>query len=325
MENIDFEHTQEKTGRGVDPKVILRTTWSYTKTIVKSASVALLALIAIFFITLWSFKWINPSSTAFTLQEDWSQLEKERYSLTEKWVDYKDIPQNIKWAVVASEDQKFWDHPGIDLVAIAEAYQEMENGERVRGASTITQQVAKNLFLSSDKNFIRKGVEAGLAVTIDALWGKERVLEMYLNIAEFGPGVYGIGEASDHFFAKDAKLLKDDESARMAAVLPNPKKMRVEPASPFVKERKDWILRNMMNLSGIAYYEAPKPKFNTGFDMETVQDSTISDTSASFDIPFVERLDISTVGMSVSTPTSSYTSVSDSTSADSSRTNNYNY
>eukprot|EP00579_Thalassiosira_antarctica_P021035 CAMPEP_0201977724 /NCGR_PEP_ID=MMETSP0904-20121228/61592_1 /ASSEMBLY_ACC=CAM_ASM_000553 /TAXON_ID=420261 /ORGANISM="Thalassiosira antarctica, Strain CCMP982" /LENGTH=160 /DNA_ID=CAMNT_0048529203 /DNA_START=158 /DNA_END=637 /DNA_ORIENTATION=+ len=159
----------------------------------KWASISLAGFAVLVFVMIWSLKWINPTATAFTLQEDWEKLEKERYSLSEKWVAYEDIPQNIKWAVVASEDQKFWNHPGIDLVAIAEAYQEMESGERVRGASTITQQVAKNLFLSSDKNFFRKGVEAALAVTIDALWGKERVLEMYLNIAEFGPGVYGIG------------------------------------------------------------------------------------------------------------------------------------
>ncbi|HAH50574.1 MAG TPA: monofunctional biosynthetic peptidoglycan transglycosylase, partial [Balneola sp.] len=199
---------------------------------------------------------------------------------------------NIKWAVVAAEDQKYWQHPGIDLVAIAEAYQEMEEGERVRGASTITQQVAKNLFLSSDKNYFRKGIEAGLALTIDALWGKERVLEMYLNIVEFGPGVYGIGKASNHFFNKDAKYLKDEESARMAAVLPNPKRMRVEPASPYVQKRKDWILRNMMNLSGIAYYNYPEP--------EVVKDSVQTDSMFIFDIPFINRVEISGIGLSLS-------------------------
>lgn len=233
----------------------------------------------------------------------------ERYSLKERWVEYEDIPQNIKWAVVASEDQKFWEHPGIDLVAIAEAYQEMEKGERVRGASTITQQVAKNLFLSSDKNFVRKGVEAGLALTIDALWGKERVLEIYLNIAEFGPGVYGIGKASDHFFDKEAEFLKDDESARMAAVLPNPKRMRVEPASPYVKERKDWILKNMMNLSGIAYYNYPEP--------EVVQDSVQTDSSFTFDAPFINRIQISRVGLSLSGISSDRTEKPDSSATDS--------
>ena len=229
-------------------------------------------------------------------------------------MSYEDIPQNIKWAVVASEDQKFWNHPGIDLVAIAEAYQEMENGERVRGASTITQQVAKNLFLSSDKNLFRKGVEAGIAVTIDALWGKERVLEMYLNIAEFGIGVYGIGKASNHFFDKEAMFLTDDESARMAAVLPNPKRMRVEPASPFVEKRKDWILKNMMNLSGIAYYEAPKPK--------VAQDSLQNDSTFLFDIPYIEKKDISRVGISLDIYNDDIETEKDGTKSDTSSTKN---
>ena len=290
MENTDLEQIENLESK-IELKEIASKAWLYSKKTMKWAAISLIGFAVISLAVLFSMKWVNPSFTAFTLQENWEELGKERYSLTEKWVDYEDIPQNIKWAVVASEDQKFWQHSGIDLVAIAEAYQEMESGERVRGASTITQQVAKNLFLSSDKNFVRKGVEAALAVTIDALWGKERVLEMYLNIAEFGPGVYGIGEASDYFFAKEAQYLKDDESARMAAVLPNPKRMRVEPASPFVQKRKNWILKNMMNLSGITYYEAPKSK--------AVQDSIISDSSNVFDLQFIDRIPVSRVSLSL--------------------------
>jgi monofunctional biosynthetic peptidoglycan transglycosylase len=286
MKNIDFERIKQ-TILGLDYNKVADRSLRYTKKTIKWALISLCIFFIGSFVILFSLKWINPSFTSFTLQEDWEELGKERYSLSEEWVNYNDIPQNIKWAVVASEDQKYWNHPGIDLVAIAEAYQEMENGERVRGASTITQQVAKNLFLSSDKNFFRKGIEAGLAVTIDALWGKERVLEIYLNVAEFGPGIYGIGKASDHFFGKEARSLKDDESARMAAVLPNPKRMRVEPASPYVKERKDWILRNMMNLSGIAYYEPPKPTF--------VSDSLANDSVSTIDLPFIDKVDISKV------------------------------
>ena len=291
MEYNDFEHS-ENEGRVADFKEIATTSWIYTKKTLKWTSISLVACIVFSFVVLISLKWVNPSFTAFTLQEDWDELGVERYSLKENWVDYEEIPQNIKWAVVASEDQKYWNHPGIDLVAIAEAYQEMESGERVRGASTITQQVAKNLFLSSDKNYLRKGVEAGLALTIDALWGKERVLEMYLNIVEFGPGVYGIGKASNHFFDKDARYLKDDESARMATVLPNPKRMRVEPASPYVQKRKDWILRNMMNLSGIAYYDYPEP--------EVIKDSVQTDSMFVYDIPFINRVEIARIGLSLS-------------------------
>lgn len=291
MEYNDFEHS-ENEGRVADFKEIAAKSWFYLKKTLKWTSISLVACIVFSFVVLISLKWVNPSFTAFTLQEDWDELGVERYSLKENWVDYEEIPQNIKWAVVASEDQKYWNHPGIDLVAIAEAYQEMESGERVRGASTITQQVAKNLFLSSDKNYFRKGVEAGLALTIDALWGKERVLEMYLNIVEFGPGLYGIGKASNHFFDKDARYLKDDESARMAAVLPNPKRMRVEPASPYVQKRKDWILRNMMNLSGIAYYDYPEP--------EVIKDFVQTDSMFVYDIPFINRVEIERIGLSLS-------------------------
>ena len=308
MDYIDFEHSENEEQK-TDLGEIASKTWVYTKKTMKWASISFVGFVLISFLMLISLKWVNPSFTAFTLQEDWEEIGVERYSLKERWVEYEDIPQNIKWAVVASEDQKFWEHPGIDLVAIAEAYQEMEKGERVRGASTITQQVAKNLFLSSDKNFVRKGAEAGLALTIDALWGKERVLEIYLNIAEFGPGVYGIGKASDHFFDKEAEFLKDDESARMAAVLPNPKRMRVEPASPYVKERKDWILKNMMNLSGIAYYNYPEP--------EVVQDSVQTDSSFTFDAPFINRIQISRVGLSLSGISSDRTEKPDSSATDS--------
>lgn len=233
---------------------------------------------------IYSLRWINPSFTAFTLQEDWNKLGSERYSLNEYWVDYENIPDNIKWAVVASEDQHFWQHSGIDTKAIERALEEKEKGERVRGASTITQQVAKNLFLNSNKSYARKGIEAVLALTIEVMWPKERILEMYLNIAEFGPGVYGMGKATNHFFDKDARFLNADEAARMAAVLPNPKRMRVEPASPYVAKRKNWILRNMMNLSGVAYYKKPEP--------ELADDSTSTDSTFIFDIQAIPRAEL---------------------------------
>lgn len=211
-------------------------------------------------------RWVNPPFTAFTLRENWKEIGAERYNLRKYWVRDGDIPKNIKWAVVASEDQRFWEHNGLDVRAIEKAIEENEKGERVRGASTITQQVAKNLFLWSGKSYFRKGLEAGFALTIDVMWPKERILEMYLNIGEFGPGVFGIGKAAEHFFHKKASELTADESARMAAVLPNPKRMRIEPASPYVNKRKLWILRNMEQLSGIGYLPRPKPDTSRSID-----------------------------------------------------------
>ena len=212
-----------------------------------------------FMLVLVALRWVNPPFTAFTLQEEWEELDAERYNLRNYWVEQDEIPENIQWAVVASEDQRFWEHNGLDMVAIEKALEESEQGGRLRGASTISQQVSKNLFLSGDRSYVRKGLEAVITIGIETFWPKERIMEVYLNIAEFGPGVYGIGKASEHFFAKEASELSNDEAARMAVVLPNPKRMRVEPPTPFVEERKEWVLRNMMQLSGIAYFSVPEP------------------------------------------------------------------
>lgn len=206
-----------------------------------------------FLLLLISLRWINPPFTAFTLQENWEELGVESYNLKDYWIPYQEIPKNVQWAVVASEDQRFWEHKGLDFVAIEKALEENEEGGQIRGASTISQQVSKNLFLSGNKSYIRKGIEAGITFTIELLWTKERIMEMYLNIAEFGPGIYGIGKASDYFFDKAPQKITNDEAARLAVVLPNPKRMRVEPPSPFVLKRKNWVLRNMTQLSGITY------------------------------------------------------------------------
>ncbi len=151
-------------------------------------------------------------------------------------------------------------HNGIDLIAISKALEEREEEGRIRGASTISQQVSKNLFLWGEPSYVRKGLEAVITLGIESLWPKDRILEMYLNIAEFGPGVYGAGKAVDEYFGKPVKELSAEEAARMAAVLPNPKVMRINPPSPYVAKRKNWILRNMTQLSGISYYSQPKEK-----------------------------------------------------------------
>lgn len=206
-----------------------------------------------------SLRWINPSFTAFTMQEDWDAIGKERYSLREKWITAEELPEHLKLAVVASEDQRFYEHWGLDLGAIEDALEEKEERGRVRGASTITQQVAKNLFLSSSQNYIRKGVEAGVAVLIELLWTKDRILEIYLNTSEFGPGMYGINTASEFYYGKSASELSAKESARMATVLPNPKVIRPESGSNYVTNRSQWILRNMEQLSGLSFIPRPKP------------------------------------------------------------------
>ena len=213
----------------------------------------------LFLLSVIGFRWVNPPATSFTLQENWSELEAERYSLREYWVNIDDIPEQMKWAVVASEDQLFWEHNGFDMESIREAWEERQSGERIRGASTISQQIAKNLYLSPAQTFLRKGVEAGITLLIELFWTKERILEVYLNTAEFGPGIFGIGKAAGHFWGISASELTPAMASRLAAVLPSPKRMRVEPPSPFAKERSLWILRQMTQLSGITYYQPEEP------------------------------------------------------------------
>lgn len=224
-------------------------------------------LILLFLLSLISLRWVNPSATSFTLRENWTELEAERYNLRDYWVIGDEIPEQMKWAVVASEDQLFWEHRGFDMESIREAWEERQSGERSRGASTISQQVAKNLYLSPAQSFFRKGLEAGITVLIEFFWPKERILEVYLNIAEFGPGVFGIGKAADQFWGISSSELTPEMASRLAAVLPSPKRMRVEPPSPFAEERSLWILRQMTQLSGIAYYQPQEPdEIPTEFD-----------------------------------------------------------
>lgn len=228
-----------------------------------------------------ALRWVNPSVTAFTLQEDWDALDKDRYSLRENWVPAEELPDHLKLAVVASEDQRFYEHWGLDLGAIEDALEEKEQRGRVRGASTITQQVAKNLFLTSAQNYFRKGIEAGIAALIDLFWSKERILEVYLNTSEFGPGMYGVNAASEFYYGKPASQLSPRESARMATVLPNPKIIEPEPPSAYVLNRSQWILRNMEQLSGLRYTPRPEPE----------PDSVSSDTL----LPFTRADSISVV------------------------------
>lgn len=212
----------------------------------------------ILFLVVLALRWMNPPATSFMLREDWVALQQERYNLREWWVHGDEIPEHMKWAVVASEDQLFWEHRGFDVGSIREAWDDHQAGRRTRGASTISQQVAKNLFLSPAHSFFRKGIEAGITVFIELLWPKERIIEVYLNIAEFGPGIFGVGKAADYFWGSPASSINPDRAARLAAVLPSPKRMRAEPPSPYAYERSRWILRQMTQLTGTRYIQ-PDP------------------------------------------------------------------
>jgi monofunctional biosynthetic peptidoglycan transglycosylase len=257
------------------------------KKTLKYFGIALLSLFFLLIFTILLLRWVNPPFTSFTLQADWDQLERESYNLRTEWVHREEIPEHMIWAVVAAEDQLFFEHFGFDIESIQEAWEERREGERTRGASTISQQVAKNLFLSPAQSFFRKGVEAGITVLIELLWPKERIVEVYLNIAEFGPGVFGIGKASEVYFNRPASQLTPEMAARFAAVLPSPKRMRVNPPSPYTQERSRWILRQMNQLTGKTFYTFEANNQPSDDEPEMPPDSslqTLQPDTSSFDI-----------------------------------------
>jgi monofunctional glycosyltransferase len=162
--------------------------------------------------------------------------------------------------VIAAEDQQFPFHTGFDLKSIRDAVRENAHRKRPRGASTISQQVAKNLFLWNGGGYVRKGLEAWFTVLIELLWPKERILEVYLNVAQFGRGVFGVEAASHTFWRKPAARLSRTEAATLAAVLPNPIRLRADRPSRYVQSRRDWILGQMSGLGGREYLEEVSPR-----------------------------------------------------------------
>ena len=178
---------------------------------------------------------------------DWS------FRIAYDWRDLDAIAPSLPVALVAAEDQNFAQHHGFDLRAIEKARVNNARGRKVRGASTISQQTAKNLFLWSGRSWIRKGIETWYTLLIELLWPKQRILEVYANVAEFGDGVYGAQAAARTFFRKDAGRLAPSESARMAAVLPNPKRYSVARPGPYVMRRARWIQRQSSQIGGAGY------------------------------------------------------------------------
>ena len=174
------------------------------------------------------------------------------YRFAHQWVDWPQISSNAKVAVMASEDQKFPEHAGFDFNAMQKAWVKNQRGRKVRGGSTISQQVAKNLYLWPGASYVRKGIEAYLTVLIEALWPKQRILEVYLNSAEFGTGIFGVEAASQRYFRKSAARLTATEAALLAAVLPAPKRYLVNKPSGYVRARQAWIMRQMSRIGGQA-------------------------------------------------------------------------
>lgn len=200
-----------------------------------------LFLIIAQFVYIIALKWVNPPITATQIV---SLIKGD--GLKKSYVPLTEMSQNAKLAVIASEDQLFPDHNGFDWKSIQKAmeYNQRKPG-RVRGASTISQQTAKNVFLWQGRSWIRKGLETYFTFMIEKIWGKERILEVYLNVAEMGRGIFGIEQAAQTYFKKPAKSLSIHEAAAIAAVLPNPKEYSVKPPSRYIQSRTRKIVQQM--------------------------------------------------------------------------------
>lgn len=204
-----------------------------------------------------TIRFVDPPFSAFMV---WRQLEAWgdgdwSFRIAHDWRDLDDISPYVPLAVIASEDQTFAEHYGFDLKAIERARKNNERGRKVRGGSTISQQTAKNLFLWSGRSWVRKGIEAWYTVLIETMWPKHRIVEVYVNVAEFGDGVYGAQAAARTYFRKDAARLTAAEAARMAAVLPSPRRYSIAKPGPYVQRRAQAIQRQMRYMGGTGYLQ----------------------------------------------------------------------
>lgn len=195
-------------------------------------------------------RWLPVPTSTFMLYRHFEDISQEQTfkPIRYGWISYDEISPHASRAVIASEDQKFYLHSGFDMESIGKAIKARAKGGKLRGASTISQQVAKNLFLTPSKSFLRKGVEVWFTFLIESFWSKERILEVYLNIAEFGDHLFGINEASYKYFGITAKQLSPSQAALLAATLPNPIRFQANHPSNYVFKRQRWILRQMRNL-----------------------------------------------------------------------------
>jgi monofunctional biosynthetic peptidoglycan transglycosylase len=213
----------------------------------------LAALVALLALQLWYLGWIaywkfqNPRETAF-MERELERLQKmnPKAQLRQQWAPYERISASLKRAVVTSEDARFVDHEGVDWEAVQKAYEEnLRRGRPAKGGSTISQQLAKNLFLSSDRSYLRKAQELVITTMLEALWDKRRILEVYLNVVEWGDGIFGAEAAARHYFRVGAHQLDAEQAARLAAFLPSPKRYGRIRSGPYLDSRTDAILRYM--------------------------------------------------------------------------------
>ena len=212
----------------------------------------LLGFVMISVLLVLTLRWINPpTSMMMTIQRCKAEMNHRKdFRIDYRWVNWEQIAVHLPLAFIASEDQKFPVHHGFDFESITDSVKTHMNGGRLRGASTITQQVAKNLFLWPGKSLLRKGIEAYFTALIEIFWDKQRILEVYMNIAEFGDGIFGVEAACQRYFSKPAGNIHLWGSARLTAVLPDPKAMNPKHPSDYVYKRAKWIQRQIDQMGG---------------------------------------------------------------------------
>lgn len=231
-------------------KSIKQKIFSIFKWILKFAIIFFISTVLLVFV----MRWINPVTSSIMVQRQISGFLSGDFDLVKyRWVNYDDVSKYVPIAFVAAEDQNFPNHFGFDFKQIEKALKENKRGKRIRGASTITQQVAKNLFLWEGKSFLRKGIEAYFTILIELLWDKKRILEVHINIVELGKDIFGVGVASLAYFKKPPGKLTISQAALLAAVLPNPIKYSVIKPSGYVRGRQNWIIRQINSLGGPEY------------------------------------------------------------------------
>ncbi len=205
------------------------------------------------FSPLWvlSYRWIDvPATPLMAIRKLQSN---QKHTIQHRWVPLSNISQDLQLAVICSEDQRFIEHQGFDQEAIEKAIAEHKDGKKLRGASTISQQTAKNVFLWPHRSWVRKGLEVYFTFLIEKLWTKERILEIYLNSIEMGNGIYGAEAAAQFWFNTSATDLSKEEAAAIAAILPNPRKFLANPPSEYTQKRKDWIFIQMRNYGTLVF------------------------------------------------------------------------
>ena len=218
--------------------------------VLRALRYALLIWLAVTAGAVLALRWLPPPTTSFILQNRVAALRAGYgfYPYPYRWVDYERIAPVMALAVVAAEDQRFRQHHGLDLTGIRQAIRDNQYRNRPRGASTITQQTAKNLFLWRSQTLLRKGIELYFTGLLELLWPKQRILEVYLNVAQFGGSVFGVEAAAQTYFNKSAAALTRDEAALLAAALPSPSLLRVDAPSDYLRQRQRWVLNQSRRL-----------------------------------------------------------------------------